>query len=72
MYIIVWIFSIAVFFTILYFVVKNAVRNAIIEARVVTRIKVEIEDEISKTACPSCGGEHDMDFPKCPFCKHRY
>ena len=27
---------------------------------------------ISKIKCPNCGQTHDMDYPKCPFCKHSY
>ena len=27
---------------------------------------------ISRTLCPECGGAHDMDFPKCPYCGHDY
>lgn len=30
------------------------------------------EDEIAKIKCPKCGHVHDMDYPKCPFCKHSY
>ena len=30
------------------------------------------EDRIAQVICPSCGGVHDMDYPKCPFCKHDY
>lgn len=30
------------------------------------------DDEIAKVKCPSCGTVHDMDDPKCPFCKHSY
>ena len=22
--------------------------------------------------CPTCGREHDFDYPKCPWCKHDY
>jgi len=22
--------------------------------------------------CPTCGREHDFDYPKCPYCKHDY
>ena len=22
--------------------------------------------------CPNCGGTHDFDYPKCPYCKHSY
>ena len=33
------------------------------------------EDEgnaIEKTICPNCGKKHDIDYPKCPYCKHQY
>ena len=29
-------------------------------------------DEIAKITCPNCGGIHDMDYPKCPYCKYDY
>lgn len=29
-------------------------------------------DEIAKMKCPKCGMVHDIDYPKCPFCKHSY
>ena len=29
-------------------------------------------DRISQAICPSCGAEHDIDFPACPHCGHRY
>ena len=22
--------------------------------------------------CPTCGREHDFDYPRCPYCKHDY
>ena len=22
--------------------------------------------------CPTCGRDHDFDYPKCPYCKHDY
>ena len=22
--------------------------------------------------CPTCGKEHDFDYPRCPYCKHDY
>ena len=28
----------------------------------------EEEGHIAQTVCPSCGTEHDLDDPKCPFC----
>ncbi len=27
---------------------------------------------IQQKKCPECGKTHDIDYPKCPFCKHRY
>ena len=32
----------------------------------------ESGNRISQTICPSCGAEHDIDFPACPHCGHRY
>lgn len=32
----------------------------------------ESKDGISQIKCPVCGQKHDMDYPKCPFCKHSY
>lgn len=32
----------------------------------------EKTDGIAKTKCPVCGKKHDIDYPKCPFCKHSY
>lgn len=28
------------------------------------------EYQIAKVQCPSCGATHDIDDPKCPFCKY--
>ena len=30
------------------------------------------EDSIEKMKCPKCGKLHDIDYPKCPFCRHNY
>lgn len=30
------------------------------------------QNQIAQTKCPKCGGEHDIDYPSCPYCKHRY
>lgn len=30
------------------------------------------EDHIDQIKCPNCGRKHDMDYPKCPFCKYDY
>lgn len=30
------------------------------------------EGRIAQIKCPTCGKSHDMDYPKCPFCKHDY
>lgn len=32
----------------------------------------EEESEMPQKRCPSCGKMHDVDWPKCPFCKHDY
>lgn len=72
---------------ILYFVIKAAVKNAIIAARNEPPKyggegisggswppddgNNRSADGISRTACPNCGREHDMDFPKCPHCGYK-
>ena len=28
--------------------------------------------QIMQRICPECGKEHDIDYPKCPYCKHTY
>ncbi|MBE7026720.1 MAG: hypothetical protein E7410_04060 [Ruminococcaceae bacterium] len=30
------------------------------------------QSEIAQSICPTCGKKHDCDYPKCPFCGHRY
>ena len=30
------------------------------------------ENQIAQTKCPNCGRVHDIDYPKCPFCKFDY
>ena len=61
-------------FVILYFVIKSAVRNAIIEARYINKSENNSDEEdgtgIKKITCPNCKNKHDMDYPKCPYCKH--
>ncbi|MDR1692132.1 MAG: hypothetical protein LBR72_02130 [Oscillospiraceae bacterium] len=32
----------------------------------------ETEEGIAQIKCPRCGKSHDMDYPKCPFCKYNY
>lgn len=29
-------------------------------------------NQIMQRTCPECGKEHDIDYPKCPYCKHSY
>ena len=60
---------------ILYFVIKLAVRNAIIEARNRADSTHDVCDknegtDIAQVVCAGCGRKHDMDYPKCPFCKY--
>lgn len=54
---------------ILYLIIKAAVRDGIIEATG-TSDDDSPQDTISKIKCPTCGKEHEMDYPKCPFCGH--
>ncbi len=35
-------------------------------------IDAEDEDRIAQKTCPACKREHDMDYPKCPYCGHDY
>ena len=30
------------------------------------------EEGMPQKKCPTCGKEHDFDYPKCPYCKHDY
>ncbi len=30
------------------------------------------ESGIAQKKCPKCGCVHDIDYPKCPNCKHPY
>jgi rubrerythrin len=68
----------AISYGILYLIIKAAVRNGIIEARAISerRENFDGDDEdgknITQVTCPNCGRTHDMDYPKCPYCKHRY
>lgn len=32
----------------------------------------QYENQIAQTKCPNCGRTHDIDYPKCPFCKYNY
>jgi len=32
----------------------------------------ETNDETPQRICPQCGKEHDIDYPKCPYCKYIY
>ena len=81
------VFSNIVFFTVLFYVVKNAVKNGIMEADWAIRNTIveamksynrssdeenKASDRIAKTTCRSCGIDYDIDYPKCPWCKHDY
>ncbi|MBP3448692.1 MAG: hypothetical protein J6K51_06715 [Clostridia bacterium] len=35
------------------------------------RPKEQSEYRIAQVECPNCGAMHDIDDPKCPFCKYR-
>ena len=69
----VMLLVVVAFFVVLYFVVRAAVRDGILAARHAGDGAEPKEGEgISQIACPACGDRHDMDYPKCPTCKHRY
>ena len=31
-----------------------------------------VENTLCQRTCPKCGETHDIDYPKCPKCKHNY
>ena len=31
-----------------------------------------VQDELWQRTCPKCGKSHDIDYPKCPYCKFDY
>lgn len=70
------VISAVIFYIILYGVIKAAVRDGIIEARQINSTSdddaVDDGTHISQTICPNCGKKHDIDYPKCPHCKHQY
>ncbi|MDR1703088.1 MAG: DUF6019 family protein [Clostridiales bacterium] len=73
------IFGAVILYGILYLIIKAAVRNGIIEARVINERnenkdgnEEDNEYDINQVTCPNCGRTHDMDYPKCPYCKHVY
>lgn len=35
-------------------------------------LESESEDSITQQKCPKCENLHDVDYPKCPFCKYDY
>ncbi len=76
MELIISLIGIAIGYIVLYFVIKGAVRNAIIEARHISEAgsaySTGEESGIAQVVCPNCGKKHDMDYPKCPYCKHQY
>lgn len=36
------------------------------------QIDETVVDEIWQRTCPKCGKSHDIDYPKCPYCKFNY
>lgn len=32
----------------------------------------QVEDQLEQFECSNCGKTHDMDYPKCPYCKYKY
>ena len=54
---------------ILYFVIRTAVRDGIILSQKASPPE-EKHSGIAQTTCPNCNKTHDIDYPKCPHCKH--
>lgn len=63
--------GVVISYVILYFIIKAAVRDGIVEAHKINDAGVE-RTEIAQKTCPNCGKTHDIDYPKCPYCKHIY
>jgi len=60
-------------FYILYLIIKAGVHDGIIAARQrQEQADNPPQDHISQINCPTCGYLHDIDYPKCPSCGHRY
>lgn len=34
--------------------------------------ELEGEEQIAQKTCPICEKQHDIDYPKCPYCQYRY
>lgn len=34
-------------------------------------LEAKEELELEQVICPSCNKEHDLDYPKCPYCGYR-
>jgi hypothetical protein len=61
----------------IYLIIKAAVRNGVLEAHEIINTskdgqETDDRDRISQKTCPQCGRRHDMDYPKCPHCRHQY
>ena len=71
----IWIIIGAIiFFVILYFIIRFAVRDGIMDAHNIANSDSNKEEEghsINKVICSGCNKKYDMDYPKCPYCKHQ-
>ena len=43
-----------------------------VESVVSEGIDAVSSDGMPQKKCPTCGKEHDFDYPRCPYCKHDY
>ena len=43
-----------------------------VESVVSVGIDAVSADGMPQKKCPTCGKEHDFDYPRCPYCKHDY
>ena len=68
-------FALTVFFGIISVTVKKLHETLLLitgRASTGKASESEPEDSIAQQKCPQCGTLHDMDYPKCPFCKYNY
>lgn len=65
---------VSLFFVYLGFVyLKKAKKYYKSKAKMENEITDEtVRDELWQRTCPKCGKSHDIDYPKCPYCKFDY
>ena len=52
--------------------VRKAKRYYKMKAQIKSEPKAEGQDKLWQRKCPKCEKYHDIDYPKCPYCKFNY